>query len=393
MSSILPVETQLVIRAACRPPGDPGVAELMSRDLDWNAVTTVAAREKLLPVVWHAVSAFPDRIPEESARTLRQVALVSEFGLSALEEILRECLTELQKAGIPVMLLKGAALAHTVHGSLLRRPMGDLDLHLRAEDAERGWSLFRERAWTLEFDDLEEFHADFHHLPPLVGPGRMKGILEIHRALWPAAAPFELSEEELWSAAQPVSVDGIEVRVPSVPHQLIHLSVHLVWSNLMERGLAKAARDVSALVEQDAPDWDELIRLARRARAGSCCYWSLRLARTLAGADVPGSVLDALRPPTPNVVLNVLERAFIASGLLRACPSLKVHAALWTAGVRPGASGHDRRSRPWAIGDRFRRFISAPPDAPLHERIVRHAHGLSSWVDFARMSLWPRRVM
>jgi len=50
---------------------------------------------------------------------------------------LARALRALNQADVPVMVLKGAALAQTVYPRLSQRPMGDADLLVRPEDRDR----------------------------------------------------------------------------------------------------------------------------------------------------------------------------------------------------------------------------------------------------------------
>jgi hypothetical protein len=116
---------------------------------------------------------------------------------------------------------------------------------------------------------------------------------------------------------------------------------------MMNGGAWRALRDVAALTERGALDWDLCVTRARTARATTCVYWTLRLAHRLAGVKVPALALRELAPPTPSLVLERLERYFmwqIAEG--RTCPSVRLGQLLWSAALRPRWSGHGR-ARPW----------------------------------------------
>jgi hypothetical protein len=63
-------------------------------------------------------------------------------------QVLTDILTCFQKAGIDV-LVKGAALAHLVYPQPVLRPMRDLDILVRAEDAYRAYALLPEIGFTL----------------------------------------------------------------------------------------------------------------------------------------------------------------------------------------------------------------------------------------------------
>ena len=74
------------------------------------------------------------------------------------------------------------------------------------------------------------------------------------------------------------------------------------------------------------------------AKAGTSCYWTLRLAERMCGLSAPAGVLERLAPPTPEWVRRALERHFVAGiavGEAQASPSLKLTRLLWRSALRP----------------------------------------------------------
>jgi len=119
----------------------------------------------------------------------------------------------------------------------------------------------------------------------------------------------------------------------------------------MHLGAWRAFRDLATITGRTVEgtiDRTAFVDLARESRAVTCCYWTLRLVRNLAGAHVPDDVLEALRPAIPGFVLNGLERHY-AIALLPTespCPSVRLSRLLWELGIAPGWSEHGT-ARPW----------------------------------------------
>src|SRR5262245_24569249 len=108
---------------------DEAVAELMGKGAEWDRFGACAERENAFPVVWRRLSSdLRQRIPAPLAEQFRRRALVAEFTLHQLERLLGESLEALDRAGVDVVLLKGAAMVGTTYGSCVERPMGDIDL-------------------------------------------------------------------------------------------------------------------------------------------------------------------------------------------------------------------------------------------------------------------------
>ncbi len=232
------------------------------------------------------------------------------------------------RQNIRVLLLKGAALATTVYPSFAARPMGDVDILVRPEEATRAWQLLVDSGWRPELSGGEQFFEGHHHLVGLVDPMGLNLVLEVHRRMLPSTGPFLLDETEVWRDARAVMLGSSEAWVPSDQHQLLHLCVHFAWSHMFIAGIGRTVRDVATLLERGEVDWDGFIALARRTRAASCAYWTLAMSRTLAEARVPDD--------SPEIA-----------------PAARAHGAGERAGARPD-------------------HVCAPRRLPLHSPLAKH---------------------
>ena len=390
---LLPDEARLLFLAT-RPDAvaqETYVAALASSRPNWRAIGALAEREKLLPILWSYMREHAELIPPEVRQAFQAQAAVTEFRMSLTESALEEVLQLLAAEGIRVMLLKGAGLAVTVYGSFARRPMGDFDILVPAADAERAWKAMRKVGWSLELEGGDQFYQSHHHLPALLDPKGLKLVLEIHRAMLPPTGPFLLDETELWRDARPVRVGGTEAWVPADHHQFLHLSVHFAWSNMFG-GIGRTVRDVATIVAAGPVDWDRVMEVVTRARARSCTYWMLEITRTLSGSEIPDGVLDELRPIRSRAASTVLERSYILTGLFGACPSLRARQALWSAGIRPKASGHGS-ARPWQANELFKRVFHLDTPSSLGDRLKGQLHAGRRWWDFVRSVASPGRAV
>jgi hypothetical protein len=334
-------------------------------------VCWLAERERAVPVLWRRLrDVGPDAVPSDAAAQLQRQAMVSEFTMGHLEHRLRDTLAVLSGAGVDAILLKGAALAHTVYPSFVERPMGDVDLLIDQRHADRD-------------PEMDQFYAGHHHLPPLVDARGTGVMLELHTALFAEGGPFRFSADEIRRDARTVVRGGHAVRVPSVAHQLLHLSLHFAWSHMMSGGAWRTFRDLNALVHVGEVNWADFLVLARTSRGGTCCYWTFRLARTLAGVRVPAEVERALRPAVPDSMLRRLEQHFILQVLPTesVCPSVKVGYTMWRLGILPGRSGHGA-VRPWGRADDLipTRGVKTRGVAKL----VEQARNVRGWTRYVR---------
>jgi hypothetical protein len=377
---LLPAEAQLLLLAVkpVEPGDDDAIARLLAAPIDWRQFVAIAERERLSSVAWSRLRPSARSVPRDVARALDARVVKTHLQLAALTSLLPGVIRCFSSADIPAMLLKGAALGTSVYPSYAHRPMNDLDVLVPADAAERAWEALRADGWTCESEsDDPSFYRDHHHLQPLAA--RNGGVIELHRSIVPVPGAFVLDDTDLWRTARRTG----DAWVPSPEYQLLHACVHLAWSDELNSGIVRAARDVATIVSVSALEWDRFARIAERARAATCAHWTLALARTLMRARVPSSVLDRLRPRQPRVLSRVLERAYIASGVLGLSPSVFLTHSLWRAGVHPVRSGHGA-TRPWDTTTRFYEMRQASHDAPLVTRLRMQMRDAGAWFRFAR---------
>ena len=378
----LPTESALIALATSNPAGQESLRGLLDRPVDWERLMHLAARERAIVALSEQLAQTPLRGPRpEELANLQRLALVSEFQLSSLHDRLVKLLGLYAGHDIDVLLLKGAGLAHSAYARPTERPMGDIDLLVRGEKAQRAWELALGNGWTRRGDVAEErSYADHQHLSPLEDADGLQIGLELHTALFTLQAPFRLPPEQLWESARRITIGGQPAYVPSPEDQLLHAALHFAWSHEMTFGAFRTLRDIERILAAGPVDWATLVRKARAARGATCCYWALRLARDLASVAVPSEVLGQLAPRLPNRVLRSLTRYFAEHALPN--PDLIVNSvslsrALWSLGIQPRAQGHGA-SRPWLDTREWVRVAGGMRNAQTSaaRRFIQHSFGL-----------------
>lgn len=381
---LLSPELRLLYAVAGERVSDEEILDLLARDLDWGIVGWVAERSRAAPALWDRLRSLDgDHLPE-GAKAVQQQAMVVEFLMLHLERRLDECLHILQNEGIETLLLKGAGLGKTLYGSFVERPMADVDLLVRPDVGVRAFRVLEDAGWRededVPFHDIYE--SQHHHLPPLRDPAGTGMAVEIHTRLFPGSHPFRLTAERVWERAEPVS--GYEmVLVPSLGHQIVHLAIHFAWSHMMSGFTGwRTFRDLHHFYAADALDWEDVAASAEVALAATCCYWMLRLARSLTALDVPQAVLDQLAPPGGRRRLDMLERAFVLglSPIGLESPSVRLARHAWSLGIRPGWSGHVG-AKPWEMSDSF------APAQPTGTRLSHQLRQIPVWGRYLRAVL------
>ncbi len=390
MTSPLSPECRLVFRTA--GPGDAAaeVAALAAGPIDWGRVVYLAEKESASSATWRALEAAGAPVPADLAAHLRRFTMVSDFRMMRLADRLAATVRAFRERGIPVMLLKGAAIGALVDPTFRSRPMNDIDLLVRRADLRVAREAVLAAGWPPNDDvAMHELLRDHHHLPPFFDAQVPDLRLELHDAVLPPGASFAIDTDDLWHDSAPAPAPFEGALVPSPEYLLLHASVHFAWAHTMHFGAWRTMRLIHEVVER-RPSWDAFVALARRAGGASSAYWTLRLATRLSGVRVPPSVLDRLAVPPQAWLRDMLERHFIAdiaTGEGTPSPSIRVSRFLWRLALRPptdeGFDGHWKHDPRWG---RSRGADVGQAESTV-EHLLRHARGVRRWWDFARRTL------
>jgi hypothetical protein len=196
---------------------------------------------------------------------------------------------ELEAAGIRPLALKGPALSSFLHGDYGVRPMHDIDLFVAKAEA-RALDEFL-RATGFEWDDYDgEFsprqrRALMYCSDDLIYRHPNKPyLLEAHWRLFDAGEAREDGETILRESVAREQPTGTTWRVPKPETELLYLLDHGAkhqWMNL------KWLHDVALYPRRAPVDWEEFLRLARRADAERAATQGLTLAEAFMRAPAP----------------------------------------------------------------------------------------------------------
>lgn len=386
----LSTEARLLLLAAGPASTEPEIERLLaSSPVRWPEFLEVADRERATGVVWRRLRRYAlPALGEQHRAAFERAAMVSDFTASYLEQRIGESMELLGRRGTRGLLLKGAALAITVYPSFAERPMGDVDLLVDRDRAEDAFESLQTMGWRWNSTEFPRSrYGGHHHFPPLHDARGMDVRLELHTDLFVEGSPFALDAARLMAESTEVAVGRGRARIPSPEHLLLHTCIHYTWSHMMLFGAWRSFRDVIALSAAEL-DWDRFAFEARRHRAESACFWTLRLAERLAGATLPREVMTRLERSTSTHWVAVCER-HAAREMFPSedrCPSQWLRRRLWELSIRPRAAGHGD-ARPWLLDDMAPENVDPERREAGVRRMVRHVPRLGAWARYARSLL------
>jgi Uncharacterised nucleotidyltransferase len=213
--------------------------------------------KSLLPLLFGALRRNGVVVDEMFLTVLRTASVREELRAKTYRRICRDVFAAFSTAGIPAVVLKGAALADTVYADLALRHCHDIDLLLGEPDPSRAISLLASLGFTppreergAEWQDIQLAH---HSGLPLVLHRQL-----FHIPLYNAVMP------DLWARSQTQIIAEVPARILSPADQLLHVCGHA--ASCASRESLRWVCDAWFLIERHPRlDWDVLFACAVRS--------------------------------------------------------------------------------------------------------------------------------
>jgi len=197
--------------------------------------------------------------------------------------------------GIQTLLLKGVALVLFHYKDHGLRPMNDLDILVRPEQASAAIELLVELGWSPKQKSQRVFtdkYFSFRH-----GHEFRDGIghqLDLHwHALLECCYPG--ADDDFWDGAVSTELHGVSTCALNPTDQLLHVCAHgAEWSFLPPfRWVADAMMILNT--SQSEIDWDRLLAQAQKRRLILQVEGALSYLQDLLNAPIPPTVLQSMR--------------------------------------------------------------------------------------------------
>ncbi|MEA1867256.1 MAG: nucleotidyltransferase family protein [Thermodesulfobacteriota bacterium] len=244
-----------------------GMEGVLKEGLDWPAVKASAHRLGVGPLLYKHLSQekYAHYVPDDMINFLKGSYRKQAIRNLRIYGQISRMLNSMNQADIPIILLKGAFLAKWVYGDIALRPMSDIDILCKREDAET----VKKRLIELGYYQDETIHYDspLHekiaaerskHMPPF-SKNRATRI-EVHINIL-GKKTQGVSEEmtRLWETAIPADMNGLRVYSLSPEYQALYLSVHLFRHRKAGNSVLYWFCDIHEVVRKyrDRIDWKD----------------------------------------------------------------------------------------------------------------------------------------
>ena len=276
--------------------------------LDWQKVLSIVTDQGVAAFLYGPLSSLKEfPVPGHVIQELRRISALTTFRNHLVGRTVHVLLRALRTADVPVLVLKGVALLHTVYKETPgMRDCVDIDLLVNEPNLSRAHQVLVGLGYTPENDPLR-LDDDAYHLPMYLRQGDPIGV-ELHFGVARPDTPFRIEVADLHGRARPILTSGETMLVCSPEDMILHGILHLSFHKEFVLKPLRQLRDLGGIASKEPVDWDQVCGLARRYRAERSAYYALRLARVLLQAPIPEHVLSTLRSSIGAWELNLFAQ-------------------------------------------------------------------------------------
>ncbi|KAF1078140.1 nucleotidyltransferase family protein [Methanogenium sp. MK-MG] len=288
----------MVLRQESSPAPDASAEE-------WERLLQYLRSHWISPALYWHIRQLPDecRPPDQVMNTLHHLWLHAEIQTIRAGRQIKQVVEALEAAGIPVLLLKGPALARTVYPSPAMRQGSDIDLLIRYEDMKRCEGIMAALGYACPAKTAEQSPHSAHHqnFYPAAEGGPF--VIEMH---WRLDCGFGLAPKNLvadiFCRSIRVTSDDVTFSTLSVEDHLLYQSFHMACQHCSATRLSWIC-DI-ALLSRQVPDvvgWERLLPLSVERNCRLSLESAVSMAEFWTGLSLPPEVQDTALWPKPSL--------------------------------------------------------------------------------------------
>lgn len=278
------------------PEEQSSTGRFLADSVDRKAAAAWFMHHELGPLVYDCCR----QAEPELARALQsdKVSAVAESSVQV--DSLQAMAAAFGTHGLPLVLLKGAALGQTVYGKLAQRTMSDIDIWLQAEDMPAAAQLLAALGYRTSLKDERPFALQQLAQGEIrfVRPGWEMGLVETHWSPfsgWWLRRVAKVDDAAIWSRLERLG-EAAHVYHLAAEDMVIHLAVHTAVNHQFGMAALRSLMDVALTAQKRGVNWSIVAQRARAWRVGTAVYAFLQLLDQLIGVAGVEIALTELRP-------------------------------------------------------------------------------------------------
>jgi len=230
----MPPENELLIlsaRLTLTPEESAALTRILEAPLNWSEVKEQSGRLGVQPLLYKHLQQKPyaQQVPDSVLKDFQEAYRFQAMRSLRIYAQIIQLLEAMNRASIPVVLLKGALLAKWVYVDTALRPMSDIDIFCREADADS----VKKVLFGLGYYQQAVYNSPLHervftlkrHMPPFL---RERAVpVEVHTNYSKSGPKGMPDMAKTWEKAVPLTLFGAPCFRLSNEDLLIHLFAHL----------------------------------------------------------------------------------------------------------------------------------------------------------------------
>ena len=277
------------------------IRKLVNNSLDWGYLLQISKIHGLTPLLYYHLHRidYEHRIPQPIMDQLHTIYYSNLARNISLDSELNKILNSFEKEEIPVVVLRGLALAQTVYENIALRATTDIDLLVREKDLSRVIRALLE----LKFRPLQgglitkEYSTELCFVKQLVSREKYFSAVyvDVHQDITSSIRLkriIKTDTEGVIRRAHPTRIENVNMLVMAPEDLLLHLTLRHCFERLIR--LCDIAEVIK--LKKDELNWQFLLEKTKESRITSMMYYTLWYAQQLLEAPVPEHVFKKLMP-------------------------------------------------------------------------------------------------
>jgi hypothetical protein len=231
----------------------------------WLALTSVVWAQRITGLLHAAVAAGQFPVTAQQRHDAQRLHLRALGGALQLERLLLDVVGVLERAGVPVRILKGSAVAHLDYPEPSWRTFGDIDLLVPPDGFDRAVAALVADGHMRRFPQPRPgFDRRYSKGTSFRSPDGFE--IDLHRTFTMGPFGLRLSLDRLWERHEDFSLGGRTLSALAAEERFLHACYHAALGNVQPRLVP--LRDIAQLLSGRTLDLDR-VRLVMTESGGS----------------------------------------------------------------------------------------------------------------------------
>lgn len=303
-------------------------------DSEWGEIIQKSLKHGIAPLLYDHFKKNSN-IPNSAMQRLRSIYLQNAIKNTRLYDRLTRALRALKEEDIPVVILKGAALAELLYQNIALRPMVDIDLLIKGQDMWRANEVLTQLGYDSDVGLLHSRRAIKWCRHVIYQENNF--WLEVHPRI------AEIPKCDPWIKAIPTQIASNDVFILGPEDFLLHLCIHFEHHLHGNSSQLISLYDIAEILKRygEEIDWDYMVKTSKKNRIGEAVYRTLCMTSKWLDSFIPMDALNQLKNDGMVISANdILNPDQIHWTIPRDTSPVHYFPILWTIPTISGKAYH-----------------------------------------------------